>query len=138
MLRSETVSTPGADLRPYQRRQGVKNAPLTAVYATQKGRHVSVVAISRKVPGYPHVADEGYTPMTIDLPFTGAKSITLFRMQGDPKSNNVIAENVKVEKVDIAASSFKGRLILNQAFGADVRGLAPAATYLYVFNDIER
>ena len=136
MLRTETISAPSTDLQAYQRCQGVKNAPLAAVYATQKGKRVSVAVVSRKVPGYPRSGDDGFTSVTVDLPFKSAKSITLFRMQGDPKDNNLMADNVKIEKAEIAATSFKGRLSLNAAVGADARGLAPAATFLYVFNDV--
>ena len=136
MLRTGTISAPSTDLQAYQRCQGVKNAPLAAVYATQKGKRVSVAVVSRKVPGYPRSGDDGFTSVTVDLPFKSAKSITLFRMQGDPKDNNLMADNVKIEKAEIAATSFKGRLSLNAAVGADARGLAPAATLLYVFNDV--
>lgn len=135
MLRTDTLSVPVADLKPYERRKGVSNAPLAAVYATRReNRHV-IVVISRKIADYPFAGDDGFTPVTIDLPFARAKTLTLYRMAGDPRSNNLLSpHNVKIDKVDIGEWS-KGRLMLDAASGADERGLPPASTFMYVFEE---
>jgi hypothetical protein len=112
----------------------VEDAPLAAVYATRSGDRVSVFVLSRKIPGYPVEGDDGYTPVTVDLPFQKAESITLHRMVGDPRAENIHAEEVEFETVHIPASEFASTFKLNEARGADDRGLAPAATLLYVFE----
>lgn len=137
MLRTETLSVPGIDLQAFQRRRAVQDAPLTAVYATRKANRFSLLVLSRKVPDYPVAGDGGFTPVTIDLPFSHAKSITLFRMTGDPRANNLLVDNVKIEKIDIPASHLNGKFALNARNGADDRGLAPASTFLYVFDGID-
>lgn len=137
MLRTETLSVPVADLKAYERRKGIASAPLAAVYATRKGNRYAIVAISRKVPDYPLAGDDGFTPMTIDLPFAGARNLTLYRMTGDPHANNLLsAQNVKIDKIDIGEITGSHRLVLNEASGADARGLPPASTFMYVFEDV--
>ena len=113
-------------------------APLAAVYATRKGARAAVVIVSRKVPEFPVAGDGGFTPVTVELPFAHAKSITLYRMTGDPKSNNLAADNVKIQKVDIPAARVNATLVLSAATGADERGLAPASTYVYVFDGVDQ
>jgi hypothetical protein len=43
---------------------------------------------------------------------------------------------VKIEKVNVASSIADGKLKLNAKSGADDRGLAPASTFLYVFDGV--
>jgi hypothetical protein len=136
MLRTDTLSVPSTDLRGFRRRMAVEGAPLAAVYATRRGDRYNVFVISRKVPGYPFSGDKGYTPVTIDLPFTKARKVTLYRMAGDPMANNILADNVKVETIPLAPSVVSSHFSLNENNGADRRGLPPAATYLYVFDGV--
>ncbi len=136
MLGVETLSVPGIDLPAHHRRTAVKDGPLTAVYATRRAGRMNVFVISRKLSNYPTAGDDGYTPVTIDLPFNAAKSITLYRMTGDPMANNLTGDNVKIEKVHVDAALTDGKLTLNARAGADDRGLAPASTFLYVFDGI--
>jgi hypothetical protein len=137
MLRTQTLSVPGIDVQAQQRRRAVQDAPLAAVYATRKASRVSLIVVSRKVADIPAAGDDGYTPVTIDLPFGPAKAITLFRMTGNPKTNNLTADNVKVEKIAIPAARVSSTLVLNAATGADDRGLAPGSTFVYVFDGVE-
>ncbi len=134
VLRTETVRVPTIDLQKFRRRRAVEDAPLAAVYAMRSGDRVSVFVLSRKIPGYPVEGDDGYTPVTVDLPFQRAQSITLHRMVGDPRAENIHAEEVEFETVHIPASEFSSTFALNAARGADDRGLVPAATLLYVFE----
>jgi hypothetical protein len=134
MLRTETLSVPTADLKAFSRRQTIKNAPLAAIYATRKEDRYSLFILSRKVPNYPVRGDDGYTPVNVELPFGGAKSITLYRMTGAPDANNLLSDNVKIEKLEIPSSTLGRRFSLNAETGADERGLPPASTFLYVFN----
>jgi hypothetical protein len=134
VLRTETASVPTWDLPKFKRRAAVNDAPLAAVYATRDGDRFNVFVLSRKVDNHPVKGDDGYTPVTIDLPFASARSITLYRMAADPRAHNLDDDVVKVEKVDVPASEFAQSFVLNAARGADDRGLAPAATLLYVFE----
>lgn len=136
MLRTETLSVPTAELRAFSRRQTIKDAPLAAIYATRKEDRYNLFVISRKVPGYPVVGDDGYTPVTVELPFSKAKSITLYRMTGAPDANNLMGDNVRIEKLEIPSSTLGRRFSLNTETGADERGLPPASTFLYVFDGV--
>jgi hypothetical protein len=129
MLRTESLSVPVADLKAFERRQAVKDAPLAAVYATRTPGRVNLFVLSRKV--------EGFTPVTVELPFERADSITLYRMSGAPEANNLMADNVRIDKLAIPASQFSRRFSLNSSSGADERGLPPASTFLYVFEGIK-
>jgi hypothetical protein len=136
LLRTEALSVPVSDLKSFERRKGVANAPLAAVYATRKGDRYAVVVISRKVPDYPLAGDDGYTPVTVELPFARARSLTLHRMTGDPRSNNLLsAQNVKIERIELGEVA-QGHLVVNAASGADDRGLPPASTFVYVFEGV--
>jgi hypothetical protein len=136
MLRTETVSVPSADLQGFSRRLSINGAPLIAVYATQKADRVSVLVLSRKVSGYPKADDDGFNPVTVALPFGGAKSVTLYRMTAPAHVNNLLADSVKIEKIDIPPTIVDKQLRLNAETGADARGLPPASTYLYVFDGV--
>lgn len=134
MLRTETQEVPVVTLPKFRRRQAVEDAPLAAVYATRKGSRYSVFVISRKIPNYPVRGDDGYTPVTIDLPFDKVRGITLHRMVGDPRAQNFNAHEVKLETVQVPVSQFARSFRLNGARGAHDLGLPPASTLLYVFE----
>lgn len=136
MLRIETLSVPSVDLKAFSRRQAIKDAPLVAVYATRNAARYSLFVISRKVPDYPIGGDDGYAPVTVELPFSMAKSVTLYRMTGAPQANNLLRDNVRIERLDVPLSKLGQRFSLNAETGADERGLPPASTFLYVFDGI--
>jgi hypothetical protein len=135
-LRTETSSVPVIDTPQFKRRKAQKNVPLAGCYATRKGDRMSVFVLSRKVAGYPNENDLGYTPVTVELPFTQAKSVRLFRFTGDAMSHNIDSEKVKLEEVKLPADAFAKTFTINEKSGADKRGLPPGMTYLYVFEGI--
>lgn len=137
MLRTETLSVPSVNLKAFSRRQTIKDAPLAAIYATHKGDRYSLFVLSRKVPDYPVSGDDGYTPVNVELPFSKAKSVTLYRMTGAPHANNLLGDNVRIEKIEMPPSKLDRRFSLNVETGADERGLPPASTFLYVFDGVE-
>jgi hypothetical protein len=102
----------------------------------RKEDRYSLFVLSRKIPNHPVSGDDGYTPVTIELPFSEAKSVTLYRMTGAPDANNLLSDNVKVEKLEIPLSTLGRRFSLNVETGADERGLPPASTFLYVFDGV--
>lgn len=136
MLRTETLSVPSRALKAFSRRQTIKDAPLVAVYATRKAARYSLFLISRKIPDYPVSGDDGYTPVSVELPFSEAGPVTLYRMTGAPDANNLLNDKVKIEKLEIPALKHRGRFSLNAETGADERGLPPASTFLYVFDGV--
>ena len=138
MLLVETESTPTCDNpKPEKgKRTAVIGAPLTSAYAMQEGDRVALYCISRKVAGYPDPKNDGYTPFTVELPFTKAKKVTLYRLTGKPTDHNIKAYNVKIEDIAIDPStlSANGSFTVNEATCGDARGLPPSEMYLYVFE----
>ena len=134
MLATETRSVPRIDLKPFRRRNAVDDAPLVAAYATRKGRRYNVFLVSRRVPGYPDGAGPGYTPVTLDLPFKSVDAMRVYRLSGDPASNNIYREDAAIEQIKLNAKGFKPKFVVDRTTGADDRGLPPASTFLYVFE----
>jgi hypothetical protein len=137
LLYVEAQSVPTIDLPKKARRPATPDAPLAGCYATRKGDRLSLFVVSRKIDGYPVKGDDGYTPVTVDLPFDKASKITLYRMAADPRAHNLDSKQVEIEKIDIPASRFHSSFKLDEKVGADARGLPPAATMLYVFEGID-
>lgn len=133
MLRVAIQSVPTVDTRKFRRRQAVTGAPLAAAYALADGDRVALFCISRKFPGYPKDAGDGYTPFTVALPFTRAKKITLIRLSGAVTDHNIDADRVKVETREIPAAAFKQRFSITPATGGGEQGLPPGEAFLYVF-----
>jgi hypothetical protein len=129
----QSVST--VDTAKTRRRLAIDNAPLAAIYATRADDRVNVFCISRRFPAYPDPNDDGFTPMSINLPFNTAEKLTLYRMTGDPTDHNIDDEQVKLVAIPLGDHlSGLSRFAIDDTTGADARGLPPAETYLYVFE----
>lgn len=137
LLVVQTDAVPTDDLAATKTRAALKAAPMVAVYATHEGDRVTVFALSRKLDNFPYPGDDGVTPLTLNLPFSKARKIILYKMDGDPRANNLDAENVKIESQEIPASAFSQKFVLDAARGAPKGGLPPAATYAYVFEGVD-
>ncbi len=135
MLATQTLNVPTTDLKGFGRRAPLKNAPLAAVYATRAGKRLNLFVISRKIPNYPLAGDDGFTPVIIDLPIKSAGRVTLHRMAGEPAANNLLADKVKIERVELPSDIAGRRFAIDGSTGAERRGLPPASTFLYVFED---
>jgi hypothetical protein len=116
------------------RRKTVQNMPLVSVYATKNKDRLNLFVLSRKVKDYPIKGDQGFTPVTIDLPIKSAKKLTLYRMTGDPADHNLDSDKVKIEKIDIDPELAKTQFVVNETTAANTQGLPPASTFLYVFE----
>jgi hypothetical protein len=136
LLRVVTTSVPTADLKPFERRKGMASAPLAAVYATRAGNRYAVLALSRKIPQYPVSGDDGYTPLKIELPFTEARTVTLYRVSGEPMANALISGDTSIEKMELTGLPAGRVFSIDAASGADERGLPPASAFLYVFDGV--
>ncbi|MFP4581544.1 MAG: hypothetical protein ACLFQ6_12530 [Candidatus Sumerlaeia bacterium] len=128
-------SVPTVDMPGQRRTVNVSNAPLADVYATRQDDRVSVFCVSRQFPDFPEAGADGFTPMTIRLPFSSAKKVTLYKLSGAITDNNIREKNVEIESQVISENaSGLGTFTINEKSGADRRGLPPGETYLYVFE----
>ncbi len=130
------ISSPTYDLPETLKRDALPNAPMTAVYGTRLNDRYGVFVLSRKMNEYPYTGDDGYSSVTLRLPFTldTDSTITLYRMVGDPRTNNLDAENIVIEEMDIPTSAFSQEFVLDVARGAEASGVGPGSIYLYVFE----
>jgi hypothetical protein len=136
MMRVDTLSVPTSDLDGFGGRRALRGAPLIATYATRLRDRYSVFVISRKVPDFPFAGVAGYTPVTLDLPFDHADSITLFRLAGQPDSSGLRGDKVEVERLRLPLESLSRRFEINATTGATAAGIPPGATFLYVFEGV--
>ncbi|HAT11687.1 MAG TPA: hypothetical protein DCS97_14090 [Planctomycetes bacterium] len=133
-LRVNTRSVPTWDLAATATRQALAAAPLVGTYLTRQGDRFHLFVISRKLDNFPVVGDDGFTPVTLNLPFTSAKGITLRKMSGDPRATNLDADLVKIQEQQLPATAFARAFILDAQRGADARGLPPASIFMYTFT----
>lgn len=136
LLAVETLSVPTVDVPAYKRRREAKDVPLAACYATRRGDRLNLFVLSRKIDGYPVAGDDGFTPVTVELPLRAAERVTLHRMVGGPRAHNLDTEAVRIERVELPAAVAKGEFAIDAAARADARGLPPGTMLLYVFEGI--
>ena len=120
--------------------------PLIGAYAMKDDAgNYSVFVLSRKLDGKHSGTDlgDGYTPVTLKLPFARAKRITLHTLAqpdgspANPRDNNFDAERVKIVSREIPAAHLKDDFVINPATGGGPGGLPPGGIYLYVFQGCE-
>lgn len=103
---------------------------------------MNVFVLSRRLDKFPDTASDGFTPVSLELPFSFAQKVTLHRLAGDPRAHNLDAEEVKIEKVAVAGAvqaAPGGETLVfpvDETTGADKRGLPPGSTFLYVFEGV--
>jgi len=136
-LRINGITSPTWDLPQTAMRSALDDAPMTAVYATRNADRYTVFVLSRKLDEYPVSGDAGYTPVTVNLPFTLGSNgaITVYRMIGDPRSNNLDSASVVVEQASVPTNQFNQAFALNAARGAEDAGVGPGNVYVYVFEN---
>ena len=77
--------------------------------------------------------DDGFTPMTLRLPFTRAESVTLMKMAGNPRAHNLDEWAVQVQKQE--GVPFAEPFRLTRATTGEARdGLPPGSVLLYIFE----
>jgi hypothetical protein len=132
-------STPTYDLEETDSRDALDHAAMTAVYATQQDDRFGIFCISRKMDEYPYAGDDGFTPMSVRLPFTLTtdSTITLHKLTGDTRSHNLDSNSVHLVTESLSTNLFSQSFVLNEETGADDRGLPPASTFLYVFDHVQ-
>jgi hypothetical protein len=115
---------------PDYTRQPGQDIPLTGCYSMEDNGKWSVFLLSRKLDGEHdgHDFGEGATPVTLNLPFESADSITLHRLTGDPRESNRAAMNIDIESMSVSPSALS-----NGTFTVE-GGLPAGSIYLYVFE----
>jgi len=112
--------------------------PLIGVYAMKDGKRWSVFVLSRKLNANVSGQDmgDGYNKVTIHLPFTSATAVTLHRLTGDPRANNLTEDKVKIESLPLDAKqlSSSGDWSVNASTGGTAAGMPPGSIYLYNFE----
>jgi hypothetical protein len=133
MLAVETLAAPTRDLTEHKRRKAVDDAPLVAAYAlrsrTEAGPRLSLVLISRRVPGYPDPQDDGHTRVTVDLPIVGAGRLTEWQLSGRYDSTNADGPEAVLEHRDLPVPGSLPRLTVSD--------LPPGKAVILVFDAIE-
>lgn len=113
--------------------------PLIGVYALRDGNQWSVFVLSRKLDGKHDHADfgDGFTPVTLHLPFAQAGKITLHKLVGNPRATNREKENVSVQSQDLPPDALhKGTWLVNDKTGGGPGGMPPGTVFLYVFENV--
>jgi hypothetical protein len=110
LLQVDTLNAPTVDLPAQARREALPDAPLIAVHAMRNGDRLSVVAVSRQVPGATGVRGDGSAEVTIDLPIQGAAMLTEWSMTGDYDTHDVGEDRVRPVSRRIELSQDQTRL----------------------------
>ncbi len=121
-----------------RRRKPVKReVPLAKCYAFRDGDRYAVAVLSLKLDGKHNGYDfgDGYTPVTLRLPFKEAAKITLWKLAGNPRETNMTEQNVKLVLQPIPTSALKdGAVQINAVTGGGPRGIPPGIAFVYVFE----
>ena len=120
--------------------RGKKAYPLVGAYAFRQGDAWSVFCVSRKLNGAHDGQDfgDGYTPVTLRLPFVRARQITLHKLSADPRKTNREAMNVAIEAMDLPAEALaRGAFAVNERSGGGAGGLPPGSIFCYEFTGVQ-
>ena len=148
MLAVEPRSLPTADFPAYGKSfKPVTDLPLVGCYAFRDGDKYSVFLLSRKLDvrdASGAVTAPGITPVTLHLPFSSAKKITLHKLSGDPRKSNVPGlptyseKNLAIEEMNVSPKLNGAALVVNAANGGTQaggrEGLPPGSVYVYEFE----
>ncbi|MCX7045382.1 MAG: hypothetical protein NTX50_07870, partial [Candidatus Sumerlaeota bacterium] len=120
-----------------QGKETAEDYPLIGCYAFRDGAKYSIFVLSRKLDGKHDNADfgDGYTPVTLRMPFAKAAKITLHTLAGDPRKTNRDAMNINIQSKDIPASAVNGGILaINEQSGGGKGGIPPGSIFLYVID----
>ena len=126
----EAVSSPTIEIRG-------ESHPLIGCYAFREERRWSVFLLSRKLDGEHDGVDfgDGATRVALTMPPRAAERITLYRLTGDPRENNLEERRIAIESIPVPAKALHdGRFEVSSETGGLENGLPPGSVYLYVFE----
>lgn len=118
-------------------RHGKDTYPLIKCAALRDGRRWSVFVLSRKLDAEYDGQDlgDGYTRVTLHLPFQKAGKIVLHKLAGDPRLGNREKMNIDIQSQEVPAGAVRdGTFSVNQRSGGGPHGMPPGSIYLYVFE----
>ncbi len=118
-------------------RRGKDTYPLIKCSAMRDGPRWSVFILSRKLNARFDDQDlgDGYTPVTLHLPFKKAGTIALHKLAGDPRASNREKMTIEIQSQDVpSAEMHEGTFSVNERTGGGARGMPPGSIYLYVFD----
>ncbi|MEZ0297736.1 MAG: hypothetical protein ACAI35_14905 [Candidatus Methylacidiphilales bacterium] len=119
---------------------GAGELPLIGVYAMRDEvkKQWSVFVISRKMNATVHGQSmgDGFSQVSLQLPFKSAEKVSLHKLCADPRANNRIAETVKIEsqQLDAKKLSADGKWKVDSSTGGGAGGLPPGSIFVYVFE----
>ncbi|MEM6827500.1 MAG: carbohydrate binding domain-containing protein [Pseudomonadota bacterium] len=128
-LAVKTLASPVIDLPGSNRRTAVSNGPLISAYATRAGDRLTVFVLSRRVPGYPDPSNPGETPVTLDLPISGAARLTRVTQTGDWETHNVDQQGSRLLSENTAVPDSLPTL--------SIPALPPGETMVFIFDGVE-
>ncbi|MEL6799958.1 MAG: hypothetical protein AAFO80_08760 [Pseudomonadota bacterium] len=128
MLAVETQKNVPVDIPAVENREAVSDAPSIGVYATRDGDRLAVIVISRRVPDFPIAGDDGRTTVTIDLPITGAASLTRIAQTGTHASTNLAGPQTRFEAAEIAVPETLPTLT--------IEAMAPGMAQFFIFEGV--
>jgi len=90
-------------------RSAKSEMPLVNCYAFRDGDRYSVIIIFLMLDGKHNGQDfgDGYSPITLRLPFKRVATITLHKLDDNPRDTNMTEENMKLVQQRVLASSLK-------------------------------
>lgn len=144
-LETTISSAPTWDFKEYKAednmhmvtRKAMPDAPMVSLHASTEGDRLTIFLVSRKLDDFPIAGDDGFTPVTLQLPVKDARKITLHRLTADPRVDDRFNEHVQVETIEVPADRFNGTLPVNETTGGSARGLPPASIYMYVLEGVD-
>ncbi|WP_128255513.1 hypothetical protein [Falsirhodobacter deserti] len=128
MLKVEAEDVPSRDLEAMGRRKALDDAAQIDVQALRQDDRLSVIVMSRLVPGVPEGQD-GHASVEVDLPISAASSLTRYSMTGDYDDNNIEGEAAKIVAEDLPVPAAPSQLRIDD--------LPPGEVLIYVFDGIE-
>ena len=119
-----------------------EDIPLISSYALKDSTSYSIFVLSRKLDGTHDGVDfgDGYTPVTLHLPFSEVSAITRYRLEApdsspvDPRLNNRSDLQVVIGSQSIDPSRFSQDFIIDETTGGEAGGLPPGSVNLFVFK----
>ncbi len=128
VLRVETRRAPRADIPPLRKAPAVRNAATVGVHATRAGDRLTVMMVSRRVPGHPEPADLGDTLVTLDLPIADATGVTQYQFDAPYFAHNVDRVGAKLVASSLDLPSDFSRY--------EAPLLGPGQTMILVFDGV--
>lgn len=124
-LAVDTLEVPHMDLPEMGRRKPMQNAPMAAAYAARQGDRLTVTVVSRLVPG---AGSDGRLSVDVELPISGARTLTRYRASGDFRAENTSSEQTRLLSEAMPLPQDPGHLTISD--------FPPAAAEVFVYEGV--